>query len=52
MIWIKKYFFEKNAFFDPYLGHFAHKTGPNGAARGVPNANLGFLRVPDPLGGL
>ena len=42
----KKIFFEKNVFFDPKIGLFAHKLGQNGVYR----VNFGFLRVPDPLG--
>ena len=48
MIW-NKIFFEENAFFDPKIGHFAHKMGQNGVHWGVYRVNFGFLRVPDPL---
>ena len=43
-------FFEKNAFFDPKIGLFAHKLGQNGVHWGVYRVNFGFLRVPEPLG--
>ena len=46
----QKIFFEKNAFFDPKIGLFAHKLGQNGVHWGVYRVNFGFLRVPDPLG--
>ena len=49
MIW-SKIFFEKNGFFDPKIGLFAHKLGQNGVHWGVYRVNFGFLRVPDPLG--
>ena len=45
-----KFFFEKNAFFDPKIGLFPHKLGQIGVHWGVYRVNFGFLRVPDPLG--
>ena len=50
MIWSKKKFFEKNAFFDPKIGLFAHKMGQNGVHWGVYRVNFGVLRVPGHLG--
>ena len=50
MILSKKKFFEKNVFFDPQIGLFAHKLGQNGVHWGVYRVNFGFLGVPDPLG--
>ena len=50
MISSKKFLFEKNVFFDPQIGLFAHKLGQNGVHWGVYRVNFGFLRVPDPLG--
>ena len=43
-------FFEKNAFFDPKIGLFAHKLGQNGVHWVVYRVNFRFLRVPDPWG--
>ena len=50
MILSKKNFFDKNVFFDPKIGLFAHKLGQNGVHWGVYRVKFGFLRVPDPLG--
>ena len=48
---LEQIFFEKNVFFDPKIGLFAHKFGKNGVHWGsVYRVNFGFLRFPDPLG--
>ena len=41
VIW-SKIFFEKNAFFDPKTGLFAHKMGQNGVQWGSTGSILGF----------
>ena len=44
--------FEQFAVFDPYLGHFAHKTGPNGQARGGgPERDFGVFEAAKHSGG-
>ena len=51
VIWSKKQFFEKIAFFGPQMGQNTHKMAQKGVVGGLQRANFGFLRLPDPLGG-
>ena len=46
----KKFFLRKTRFFDPKIGLFAHKLGPNGVHWGVYRVNFGFFEGPGPFG--